>query len=408
MVEVYCARCGRAYPLNQPLQRCPHCRGLIFFRYPQLTEITWNEQPRSLWRFHELLPVPPDAELVTLDEGNTPLIRSRLGEEVNLFWKAEFLNPTGSIKDRAMTVGLSMAKYLGFRVAMNASTGSAGLATAAYSARAGMRCVIAVPADAALERVAPILTHGATVFALDGTIQDALDFIEEACQKFHGFESTTHRPNNPYQNEGTKTIAFELWEQLGRAPDWVIVPRGSGGSLSAIWRGFQELKAMGRCRSIPHMAAAEVGHLNALQQALAKGLATEEELRQLARTLDESIPTVAVKLAHAFAVDGEEALVAIRDSEGTALGLSDDEIMAALNQIARSDGLLPEPSSAITFAAYLRLREKGQIRPGETVVAVLTGSGFRELPVINRFQPPKLPCLSLRQAWRKLEQVLAG
>jgi len=378
-VQPYCQNCGRSFDILTYLRRCPVCGGLIFFRYP--TGATFHEG-RTIWRFRELLPLPKELEPVSLGEGGTSLIESSIGEG-ELFLKNEWLNPTGSVKDRAMSVGISMAKAMGFKAVLNASMGSAGLATAAYAARAGMKCAILVPENAPFLRVAPMILYGAMVVPLKGTIQNALDFVEETCLILKVFETTTHRPSNPYQNEGTKTIAYEIFEQLGLTPDWVFVPRASGGTLAGIHRGFIELLKMGLVEKIPKFVACELKALNTFELALKTGARTEAELREIASGMDEAIETIGVKLAHAYPVDGAEALRAIRDSEGTAVSLSDEELLEALKLLAKKEGVFVEPSSAAALAGYLRLKSEGRIKKGEKAVLILTGSGFRELQTIT-------------------------
>ncbi|MGB9834127.1 MAG: threonine synthase [bacterium] len=402
-VQPYCQSCGRSFDILTYLRRCPVCGGLIFFRYPPGT--TFHEG-RSIWRFRELLPLPEGFDPVSLGEGGTSLIVSSIRED--LFLKNEWLNPTGSVKDRAMSVGISMARAMGFKAVLNASMGSAGLATAAYAARAGMKCAILVPENAPFSRVAPMILYGAMVIPLKGTIQNALDFVEETCLKFKVFETTTHRPSNPYQNEGTKTIAYEILEQLGLAPDWIFVPRASGGTLAGIHRGFLELFKMGLADKIPKFVACELKALNTFEIALKEGAKTEAELREIAFEMDESIETIGVKLAHAYPVDGVEALQAIRDSEGTAVSLSDEELLEALKLLAKKDGIFVEPSSAAALAGFLRLRSEGLVKEGEKAVLILTGSGFRELQTITPDLSSVLRAYDTHQAASLLEEFLAN
>jgi len=401
-VQPYCQSCGRSFDILTYLRRCPACGGLIFFRYPP--GATFHEG-KSIWRFRELLPLHEGFDPVSLGEGGTSLIKSSIGED--LFLKNEWLNPTGSVKDRAMSVGISMARAMGFKAVLNASMGSAGLATAAYAARAGMKCAILVPENAPFPRVAPMILYGAMVIPLKGTIQNALDFVEETCLKLKVFETTTHRPSNPYQNEGTKTIAYEILEQLKLAPDWIFVPRASGGTLAGIHRGFLELFQMGLADKIPKFVACELKALNTFEIALKEGAKTEAELKEIALEMDESIETIGVKLAHAYPVDGVEALQAIRDSEGTAVSLSDEELLEALKLLAKKDGIFVEPSSAAALAGFLRLKSEGLVKEGEKAVLILTGSGFRELQTIIPALSSALRVYDTHQAASLLEEFLA-
>lgn len=404
-VQPYCQSCGKSFDILTYLRRCPVCGGLIFFRYPPGTTLNFHEG-RSIWKFRKLLPLPEGFEPVSLGEGGTSLVESSIEED--LFLKNEWLNPTGSVKDRAMSVGISMAKAMGFKAALNASMGSAGLATAAYAARAGMKCAILVPENAPFTRVAPMILYGAMVIPLQGTIQNALDFVEETCLKLKVFETTTHRPSNPYQNEGTKTIAYEILEQLELAPDWIFVPRASGGTLAGIHRGFLELFKMGLVDKIPKFVACELKALNTFELALKTGAKTEAELREIASEMNESIETMGVKLAHAYPVDGVEALQAIRDSEGTAVSLSDEELLEALKLLAKKDGIFVEPSSAAALAGFLRLRSVGLVKEGEKAVLILTGSGFRELQTITPDLSSVLQAYDTHQATSLLEEFLAN
>lgn len=404
-VQAYCQSCGKSFDVLTYLRRCPLCGGLIFFRYPpEATLDLHKDKEKSIWRFRKLLPLPEGFEPVSLGEGYTSLVKSSIEE--GLFLKNEWLNPTGSVKDRAMSVGISMAKAMGFKAVLNASMGSAGLATAAYAARAGMKCAILVPENAPFTRVAPMMLYGARVLPLRGTIQNALDFVEETCLKLKIFETTTHRPSNPYQNEGTKTIAYEILEQLELTPDWIFVPRASGGTLAGIHRGFLELFKMKLVDKIPKFVACELKALNTFERALKKGVETEAELKEIASKMDESIETIGIKLAHAYPVDGVEALQAIRDSRGTAVSLSDEEIIEALKLLAKKDGIFVEPSSATALAGYLRLKADGRIERGEKTVLILTGSGFRELQAIIPSMPSVLTVYDPYQATFLLEEFL--
>ncbi|MEI6308230.1 MAG: threonine synthase [bacterium] len=380
-VEAYCGTCSRSLPSNRYLIRCPHCRGLIYFRY-DWDHVQLREKPHSIWRFSDLLPIHQLEHIVSLGEGSTPLVRSNLKEDGTLLLKNEAQNPTGSVKDRAMSVGISKARELGISRVMNASTGSAGLSTAAYAARAGMRSAIIVPRGAPFERVAAMVAFGALVLPFDGTIWEALRFCEQAAGELGAFQSATLRPVNPYQNEGSKTIAYELWEDQPDQIDWVVAPRGSAGILAGIAHGFEDLQRLGLAHRMPKMAAVELAHLNSMEQSWRDGDTSEKNLRRLALTLDEGQPTIAVKLAHAYPDDGEEALSVIVQSDGAVVSVNDLEITEALQSVARADGLFIEPSSAAALAGYSKLVSRHTIQPGERVAVILTGSGFREMKVI--------------------------
>ncbi|MGE5589503.1 MAG: threonine synthase [Bacillota bacterium] len=331
---------------------------------------------RSIWRFRSLLPVRSRESEVSLGEGLTPLVASRLSLGCRLWLKDEGRNPTGSMKDRALSVAVSAARESGKDRVIIASTGSAGMAASAYAARAGMRCLVLVPRPTSRERLVVMAALGAEVVEVDGTFEDLMEIIGEA--RRHGWEElTTYRKANPHQGEGPKTIAYELHEQLGQVPEAVVVPVGGGGTLAAIWRGFQDLLAMGLIQRTPRMIGVQNVHFNALELALQRGLQTEEEIIGLG--LDAGIPVITRNLKHAFPPDSLEALNALRQSGGTVVSVTDEEAVKAQVELARTDGLFAEPSSAVTLAAIAKLVVRGELSEDAQVVAILSGSGLREV-----------------------------
>lgn len=336
----------------------------------------FDPSEQSIWRFRSLLPVRSRENEVSLGEGHTPLVPSRLRLGCRLWLKDEGRNPTGSMKDRALSVAVSAAKEAGRDRVIIASTGSAGMAASAYAARAGMRCLVLVPRPTARERLVVMAALGAEVVEVDGTFEDLMEIIGEA--RRHGWEElTTYRKANPYQAEGPKTIAYELYEQMGRVPDAVVVPVGGGGTLAAIWRGFQDLLEMGRISRVPRMIGVQNVHFNALELALKQGLTTEEQILGLG--LDAGVSVITRNLKHAFPPDSVEALNALRQSGGMVVTVTDDEAVKAQVELARTDGLFAEPSSAVTLAAIGKLTTRQELAPEASVVAILSGSGLREV-----------------------------
>ncbi len=336
----------------------------------------FDPSEQSIWRFRSLLPIQSRENEVSLGEGLTPLVSSRLSLGCRLWLKDEGRNPTGSMKDRALSVAVSAAREAGKTRVIIASTGSAGMAASAYAARAGMRCLVLVPRPTTRERLVVMAALGAEVVEVDGTFEDLMEIIGEA--RRHGWEElTTYRKANPYQAEGPKTIAYELTEQMGDAPDAVVVPVGGGGTLSAIWRGFQDLLEMGRISRVPRMIGVQNVHFNALELALKQGLTTEEQI--LALGLDAGVSVITRNLKHAFPPDSVEALNALRQSGGMVVTVTDDEAVKAQVELARTDGLFAEPSSAVTLAAIGKLTTRQELAPEASVVAILSGSGLREV-----------------------------
>jgi threonine synthase len=378
---ISCLECGTPVESDDGRALCSECGGLLDYRY-DLTRVRFDEHERSIWRYRDLLPIPPDAEPVTLGEGLTPLVRANLDLGVETWWKNESLNPSGSQKDRAMSVAFTRARAFGIKAAFVASAGSTALAAAAYAARAGIRCVVLVGDDASERRLLPIAAYGARVFRVRGSVDDALDLLDRAVRTIGLHDVSTRRAGNPAQAEGPKTIAYEIVETLGRVPDWVVVPTGGGGTLAALHRGFEELREMGRADRLPRLASFQPAGYDTFPPALEHGWVTDADLR--ANAFVERPPTVQVKIAHTYAPDGALALAAIRASDGTALTVSDEEAIQGLRQLAAVEGIFAEPSSGGVVAAVRRLEARGLVKPDDVVVGLVGGNGFRELEVTER------------------------
>lgn len=331
---------------------------------------------RSFWRFVDRLPVPAGLVPVSLGEGGTPLTRSRLLPDVGLYWKHEFRNPTGSHKDRALSLAAADAVRLGARTMAVVSAGSTGLSAAAYAARAGLRSVTLMGGSVPAERIAPVSALGSEIYLLD----DGIDALIETLQQFAGHDgiyvaSTTVR-SNPVQALACRTIAYEIVEDLGRAPDWVIIPTGGGGTLASIAAGFRDLLDGGMIRTLPRLVAAVPDRFNALEVALGAGIRTWEDFARLPFTDD--LDTVLGKLAHGHPPDGLHALAALDACNGMVVSCSEPDCLAAVGRIGGVDGLYLEPSSAIVAPALDLLCSRGLLGSGDLVVALACGSGFRE------------------------------
>src|SRR5512136_3111500 len=257
MYHLACVNCGATFPADEIIYNCKKCGHLLAVRYPLDTitvkKETWNNRPLSVWRYRELLPVtiPP----VTLQEGGTPLYHlERIGKEIgllHLYAKHEGMNPSGSFKDRGMTVGVSMALQLGKTTVACASTGNTSASLAAYAAKAGIPAVVLLPAGkVALGKVAQALMHGAKVISIRGNFDRALEMVQELCVS-HGLYLLNSI--NPFRLEGQKTIGFEAIDQLGLVPDRFVLPVGNAGNISAVHKGLQELLELGFIDTLPMM-----------------------------------------------------------------------------------------------------------------------------------------------------------
>ncbi len=318
---------------------------------------------RSIWRYRKALLV--DArDAVTLGEGWTPLICGMIdGTPVTM--KLEFMMPTGSFKDRGMTVMISYLKSRGIKHVLEDSSGNAGASLAAYAAAAGMRCRILVPESASYPKIAQMAATGAEVMTVKGTRQDvaqaALRYASEIFYASHNWQ--------PFFIEGTKTLAYELWEQLGfTAPDNVVVPLGYGSNICGCERGFGELMRRGEIERMPRLFGVQAANCAPLYAAYRAG---EEQL-----VPTEITDTVAEGIASAKPTRVREVLRAVKQTGGSIVAVSEEEIIAALGALAYQ-GIYVEPTSAAAAAGLGQLMRQGAIAPDQSTVLVLTGSGLK-------------------------------
>jgi threonine synthase len=382
-VSISCRACGLAAALRDT--RCRACGGTLGFAYE--TPARWPSHPGRVWDYADLLPVPRDVAPVTLGEGGTPLVATHRFDAARIWWKCEGANPTGSQKDRAISLAFTHARAIGARRVAVASTGSVGLACAAYAARAGLPCMILMPRDTPAERMKPMLAFGAIVAAVDSTFE-AIEHLLRALDD-SWYQASTIAALSPYQSEGPKTIAYEVVAQLGRAPDWFVVPVGGGGTLAGIWRGFQDMQRIGRIDRLPRMVSVQTTTFNALEIGLARGLSTMAELAEIAA--DESHPTIARNLKHGVPPDALAALAALRESDGAAISVDEQAIRSWHLRLPAEEGIFAEPSCAAAPAGIEALAAAGRIKPDDVVVALVTGSGLREPGALPPATPIALP-----------------
>ncbi|HOT94672.1 MAG TPA: threonine synthase [Methanoregulaceae archaeon] len=369
MYRLVCVHCAATYPADQIIYTCSRCGHLLAVEYP-LEEITvdrsrWHRRPISVWRYRELLPVK--GEPVTLQEGGTPLYHlKRLGAEMglsHLYAKHEGMNPSGSFKDRGMTVGVSMALELGMTQVACASTGNTSASLAQYAAKAGIPAVVLLPAGkVALGKIAQALMHGARVISIRGNFDRALEMVHELCIS-HGIYLLNSV--NPFRLEGQKTIGFEVIDQLEGVPDRIVLPVGNAGNISAVHKGLNELCSLGLIDRLPMMTGVQAAGSAPVVRAVREDLPV---------VIPEANPeTVATAIRIGAPVNAEKALVAIRATGGTATTVSDDEILQMQRDLARKEGIGVEPASAASVAGIRRLVEDGQIDRDERIVCVVTG-----------------------------------
>ena len=359
-------RTGQTYPLDPPRWCGPDRAPLLLTPLPGLTRAEIDPAGRGPWRYRAALPFAPD-DPITLGEGGTPLLPRTLHGAPALL-KAEWIMPTGSFKDRGATVMLSLLRAQGVRAVLEDSSGNGGAAVAAYAAAGGLAATILAPASTSPAKTVQMRAHGATVELVPGTRQDTADAaILRAEQIFYASHNW-----HPFFLHGTKTLAYELWEDLGfRAPDNVIIPCGAGSNVLGCAIGFDELHRAGQIARPPRLFAAQPAACAPIAAAFAGSTPAPTQTG----------PTIAEGTAIAAPIRLPEVVAALRHSGGGAVSLTEAEIVAATLDLARI-GVYVEPTAAQPSAAFAKLLAAGRIAPQETTVLVLTGSGLKATPLL--------------------------
>ena len=376
-----CIKCGHLAPLD-PMSSpyCQVCGDLTEWvneRKASVSALLPPPQEFTLWRYASLLPEINEERIVSLSEGGTPLQYSdRLSEKIGideLFIKNEGRNPTGSFKDRGMSVAMTMARSAGYRAAVCASTGNTAASMAAYAAKAGIGAYVVVPrgkiARAKLKQAA---VFGARILEVEGNFDQALSIVKRLTGK-RGL--AIMNSVNPLRIEGQKTAAFEVCDQLSSAPDWLIIPVGNGGNITSYWKGFKEFRELGAVTSLPRLVAVQAEGASPVVSSLNEG---SEEIS----FVDEP-ETTASAIRIGRPANWRRAMGAVRESSGIAVAVSDREIVAARRLIADHEGLLVEQASASTVAAAIQLKQRGAIRKDETVVCITTGNGLKDVDLVE-------------------------
>ncbi len=396
MYHLECIECRKKYPENEVIYTCT-CGGLLDVVY-DYSEIGISKKdlkgPLSVWKYRALLPV--EREPVSLKEGGTPLYKvNRIAKSIGLkevYVKHEGMNPTGSFKDRGMTVGVTKALELKMKTVACASTGNTSASLAVYGARAGMPAVVLLPSGkVALGKLAQALMHGAKVLSIKGNFDDALKLVRDLCDRegFYLLNSV-----NPYRLEGQKTIAFEIADELNwQAPDRLVLPVGNAGNISAIYKGFRELKNLGFIESVPKMTGIQAEGASPIAIAIKNGYS---------KITPEAKPeTVATAIRIGNPVNAAKALAAIRESRGTAETVSDEEIIRAQHELASIEGIGVEPASASSIAGLRKLVGMGVIEKDEKVVCVTTGHLLKDSEHVLRVCPKPIEIDATIEAVRK-------
>ncbi len=379
-----CRECGRTYPA-EALHVCDFCFGPleVTYDYDAIAGVVSHRSiadgPQTIWRYAPLLPVA-DSNPIDLGTGCTPLVRAdRLAAELGLgeLWiKNDTANPTGSFKDRVVSVALTKARQLGFKVAACASTGNLANSVAAHAARAGMTSVVFIPHDLERAKVVTTAVYGGNVVAVEGTYDDVNRLCAELASE-HPSWAFVNVNVRTYYAEGSKTLAFEVAEQLGwQAPDHVVVPIASGSQLTKIHKGFGELHRVGLLAEEPHVrvSGAQAAGCSPVATAFAAGADAIRPVKP---------DTVAKSLAIGNPADGWYALQTIRSTGGACGAVSDAEILDGIRLLARTEGIFAETAGGVTIATLANLAAQGVIRPDERVVAYVTGHGLKTVEALE-------------------------
>lgn len=379
LVNLECGWCRREYDPDRLWNLCPDCGKPLLARYDlraAARAVSPGDLPGrepSLWRYRELLPLRSDRFKLSLGEGYTPLMRAyRLEKEIGhgpVFIKDEGLNPTGSFKARGLSLAVSRALELGVKSLSIPSAGNAACALSAYAAAAGLEAHVYLPADVPGPFVNECRVLGAQVHLIDGLITDCGRAAREDLEKYGRFDVSTLK--EPYRLEGKKTMGYELAEQMGwTLPEVIVYPTGGGTGLVGMWKAFEELEKLGWIGSErPRLVTVQAEGCAPMVKAFHEGKEFAEPWSE-ARTIADGLRVPA-------AVGDFLILRALRESRGTAVAVSDREILEATYLLGRTTGIWPAPEGGATLAALRRLRQAGWIKDGQSVVLFNTGSGAK-------------------------------
>jgi threonine synthase len=381
-----CTNCGKQHAADALQTTCSDCGKVLFARYDleaakrELTREAIQAREPPMWRWFELMPVHDEANVVTLGEGGTPMlpahaIEAELGAR-QVFIKEEGLNPTGSFKARGLSAAVSKAKELGVEKLAIPSAGNAASALSAYGARAGIETFIFMPADTPDAMKNECKVYGAHVELVDGLISDAGRIVRERGPAEGWFDVSTLR--EPYRAEGKKTMGLELALQFGwKLPDVLVYPTGGGTGIVGMWKAFDELEALG-------WIGAERPRFISVQAEGCAPIVRAFDAGERAAEPWQDAHTIAPGIRVPAAIADYLILDAIRDSHGTAVSVSDDEILVAMGEMARLEGVFAAPEGAAGYAGYKKLLAEGKLDPAESVVLFNTGSGLKTHELVAR------------------------
>ena len=373
-----CVRCGKTYEAAPDLTTC-ECGGILDITYDyeyiktRLTkEVLANRAERSMWRYRELLPIEEATAPTPLRVGWSPLYEEpRLAETLGLgrlFVKDDGQNPTASLKDRASAMAVAKAREAGAKVIACSSTGNAASSLAGNAAAAGLATYIFVPSRAPKGKVAQLMTFGSTVISVQGSYEETFELSKQAIDKWGWYNRNA--AINPYLSEGKKTVALEIMEQLNwEVPDYIAISVGDGCTIAGLWKGLKDLYAIGFIDRLPRLISAQAAGCCPLNRAIEADTPWEP--------MEEN--TLADSIAVGVPRNADKALMAIRESKGLTVNVTDQEIMAAQQLLGRTCGVFGEPAGVTGTAGVRKLCEAGVIGKQDTVVSVVTGNGLKDV-----------------------------
>ncbi len=399
---LFCKECGREYPA-EPLNVCDFCFGPleVTYDYDAISNVVSRQRiesgPHSMWRYHDFLPAEAE-DAIDINAGYTPLIKANnlarsLGLD-ELYLKNDAVNPSFSFKDRVVAVASTKAREFGFDTLACASTGNLAGSVAAHAARAGMRAFVFIPADLERGKILGAAVYGATLVAVDGSYDDVNRLCSELSDNYNwAFVNINMRP---YYAEGSKSLGFEVAEQLGwRAPDNCIVPGASGSLFTKIWKGLNEFSSMGL-----------IGEVNTKMficqaEGCAPIVAAYEAGDFAIRPVKPN--TIAKSLAIGNPADGYFALRVLEATGGSGCAVPEEEVAEGIKELAEMEGIFTEPAGGVVIASLKRLARSGQIKPWETTVAFITGNGYKTQEVVEDTVRPVL----IKPTFASFEEALS-
>ncbi|TXT58391.1 MAG: putative Threonine synthase [Promethearchaeota archaeon] len=391
-----CVKCHHLIEKNNvQITKCPKCNNplAIKMNIEFLKESTsenkfFEKDVKSMWSFFEFLPLDKKENIISLKEGNTPILKSkRLEKDLgvnNLFLKLDFLNPTASFKDRQISMGISKAKEYKKTAVITMSSGNVGAAVAAYSARSGMNNIILIPSIAPESKILQIKQYGGNVVKIRSDSTEFIsNIVKEACRRFDMANLITAGIYNPFIINGAKTISYEILYQCKseetKFPDIIILPVGGSGLLSGVYEGFKELYELDILDSIPKMIGVQPEGCAPFVRAIKEDLSPE----YLFEHPWKGINTISTALADDIPLDCYTGIPAVKESKGTAISVTDKETLEASKKLSQLEGIFAEPSSCTTIAALKKLLKNKQIKEDENIYCIITGSGFKDIKSIK-------------------------